>query len=243
MLQFLLAAFVLAVVYVAARYYVHANLKNLTVFVRQLAGVMLCVGAAVVLFSGRYALLALPLGLAGVAVLTGKGWSPFGRRSRAFKGGKSSAVRTSYFDMELDHASGAMDGTIKRGSFKNRLLSSLDTEELQALYGDLRSQQNLDADSLSLFETYLDSVIASWREDFQHHDFAGHDAATGTSPITEQEAYEILGLAPGADISAIKAAHRRLMLKAHPDRGGSTFLAAKINEAKDILLGNHSSNS
>ena len=55
--------------------------------------------------------------------------------------------------------------------------------------------------------------------------------------MSREEAYEVLGLQPGAAEADIRDAHRRLMRGAHPDAGGSDWLAARINQARDVLLG------
>jgi len=143
--------------------------------------------------------------------------------------------------MTLNHQSGEMDGLIIKGKHQDARLSELSNDQLKSVYEEVSADG--DPNSLSLLEAYLDSVIASWREDFEVDTNARHRSTARSGAISEEEAYEVLGLAPGASVSAIRDAHRRLMMKIHPDRGGSTALAAKINEAKDFLLANHSTNS
>jgi DnaJ-domain-containing protein 1 len=85
---------------------------------------------------------------------------------------------------------------------------------------------------------YLDRRDAGWREYAQGDAASGRPAASG-GKMSEQEAYQILGLEAGASADEIGRAHRTLMKKFHPDQGGSTYLAARINEAKEILLRRH----
>jgi DnaJ-domain-containing protein 1 len=127
-----------------------------------------------------------------------------------------------------------MDGEVLDGPFKGRRLSDLSLDELLRM---LELYRESDAQSAAVLEAYLDRERESdWRE----RDQTGGrgSGATGLSErLTKAEAWSILGLEPGADAAAIRAAHRRLMQRLHPDRGGSDYLAAKINEAKRLLLG------
>ena len=140
--------------------------------------------------------------------------------------GQSSDVRTRYLHMSLDHDSGELDARVLEGRFRGRRLDDL---PLDALLELLAECQREDAESCPLLETYLDRVHGP---DWRH----GAKAPESTAGMSRSEAYEILGLSPGASAKEVVDAHRRLMQKVHPDRGGSDYLAAKLNEAKELLL-------
>ena len=145
--------------------------------------------------------------------------------------GQTSQVTSRFLKMTLEHGSGAMDGEILAGEFEGRRLSELNLSQLKTL---LQHFQQQDEESYALLEAYLDRMYGEdWREPG-----AEQGASMGGGAMSEQEAREILGVEPGANQEEIIAAHRRLMQKIHPDRGGSTYLAAKINQAKDVLLNN-----
>jgi len=147
--------------------------------------------------------------------------------------GQTSQVETKFLLMELDHDTGKLTGHVKTDLFANRRLDDLSLEELLQLH-HLYSQQ--DEDSRLLLENYLDRTHGTeWRTQ-QNEESHSHQQTTGNSQLSEQEAYAILGLEPDADEKAIIQAHKRLMQKLHPDRGGSSYLAVKINQAKNLLL-------
>lgn len=142
--------------------------------------------------------------------------------------GQTSEVRTRYVRVVLDHDSGEMNGDILAGRFEGRALRDLALAELLILLGEARH----DEDSVQVLTAYLDRYHGDqWREQAAQD----HAAPPRNGTMSRDEAYEILGLTPGADAAQIKAAHHRLMSKIHPDLGGSTYLAAKINQAKDVL--------
>jgi hypothetical protein len=216
------------------RAFISADPRTLVRFVRYAVGFALIAVGGVMTLGGRWGL-GLPLLAGGISALTIGRIGPIdlggGRRTL----GTGSTVRSRYLRMHLDHDSGSLGGEILGGSFAGRTLDELDQAGLMAF----RNEVQADGESLALVEAYLDRRIPGWREDVEGDAAAGAGRAPDAGPMTDQQAYEILGLAPGAGKAEIRAAHRRLMKKVHPDQGGSTFLAAKINEAKDRLLGNH----
>ena len=132
-------------------------------------------------------------------------------------------------EMRLDHSSGAMTGTILSGAYAARAVETLSRPELISLREELARD---DPDGVSLLEAYLDRRFAGWREaDQRQRQRRGGDGA-----MSRREAFEVLGLAEGAAAADIIRAHRTLMKKFHPDHGGSTTLAARVNQAKDVLM-------
>ncbi len=200
--------------------------------VMKAAGGVVALGLAVFLFLRGELGIAIPLGVFGLALL---GWMPFGPAGFSERtkksGGKASRVRSAYLEMQLDHDSGAMQGRIVAGRHQGVALDRLDVKTLTGLLGEF------DEESRALLMAYLDRRAPRWREDAQGDTAAGRTPAGGK--MTEKEAYQILGLQPGASAEAISSAHRTLMKKFHPDQGGTTYLAARINEAKDTLLRRH----
>ncbi|MBL8697731.1 MAG: molecular chaperone DnaJ [Alphaproteobacteria bacterium] len=148
-----------------------------------------------------------------------------------------SDVETPWLRMTLDHAAATMDGLVLQGSLAGRRLSELRADQLLELLGSLRIEH---PESATLLEAYLDAVHAGWRAAADAAADAAGDGEAATSPrdeMSREEAYQILGLAPGADDEAVRRAWREAMKRNHPDHGGSPYLAAKINRAKERLLG------
>jgi hypothetical protein len=192
---------------------------------------------------------ALGLVLAGVLILSGRGgqaiwtavlfgpvlwrWFQGWRAARTFarggaaSPGQESDVATATLEMGLDHDSGRMWGRVRRGRFAGRDLAALDLPELLDLLREVAAD---DPESGPLLEAWLDRVHPDWREEAPR-------AAAASGPMTREEALRVLGVAEGATEAEIRAAHRRLMRAAHPDQGGSDWLAARLNEARDRLLG------
>jgi len=203
---------------------------------KQVAGgvrVAVVVVAAVIglwlLFVGRHALASLVPLLAVVAWRYGPQLFERGRAARQGRRyGQESGVRTPFLAMTLDHATGEADGEVLSGAFAGRRLSGLSLPETLALRGELAGEPQ----SLALLEAWLDRRFPDWRDAGP----TGGPAASG-GHMTREEALAVLGLDENAKAEEIKTAHRQLMQKLHPDHGGSNWLAAKLNQAKDLLLG------
>jgi len=196
--------------------------------------VIAILAVATLAVSGRLAALLMPIAMLMPALIRVRSLLD---RYRPPSGGQTSRVETGFLRMTLDHDTGSMTGTVLRGRFSGMRVEELGSADLLALLRECRAE---DEEAARLLEAYLDRAHPDWRDELAGGRAAGGSGG-GARPasggdMTVEEAYAILGLSPGADAEAIKEAHRRLMIKLHPDHGGSDYLATKINRARDVLL-------
>lgn len=199
---------------------------------RAAAGAAL-LGAALLLFLLRQPALAAPVALLALPLLRGAIAQGRGARPVPGAGGRSE-VGTAMLRMWLDRDSGEMGGEVLAGRFAGRALAELSAAELQTLAAELE----VDPDSLGLLLAYLERRGDAAAPGGGAGGGAGNAGAAEAPPgreMSETEALRILGLAQGASRADVRAAHRRLMMRVHPDLGGSDALAALINAAKARL--------
>ncbi len=199
----------------------------------KVTGIVVAVAAVATLaISGRLAALLVPVAMMMPLLVRVRALLD---RYRTPAAGQTSTVATPFLRMTLDHDTGSMTGTILRGQFSGMRVEELGGADLLALLRECRAE---DEEGARLLEAYLDRVRPDWRDELagERPGGSGGGARSAGGDMTVEEAYAILGLAPGADAEAIKEAHRRLMVKLHPDHGGSDYLATKINRARDVLL-------
>lgn len=238
MLPVLIALLVMVGMVVGGRVFLRANPSVMAARLRRFLTILAVLGVGVVLmFSMRFLPELLPelAGLVGLVVIGGLSRWLRQRLSGGSGGGFSTPgsghrteVRTAFLRAWIDHGTGDVGGAVMAGRLIGRTLDSLSEAELR----DLLAECAGDADSVRVLEAYLDRRLGSgWRQ-------AGQEPPrSGRVDMSREEALAILGLSHGATAEEIRVAHRRLIQRVHPDVGGTADLAARINRAKDVLLG------
>ena len=233
----ILGVCLLAGLWLLAQWFMSADPRTLARIVRQAGIVVAVVFVLFLAVTGRLGPAILVLGVLLPMILR---WRAVMNRLRAAKGpspGNLSTIRTDYLEVALDHDSGRMTGHVLRGRFAGASLEDLTVDQLVELLAESRVA---DSQSAAIVEAFLDREHGTEWRTMSGADSGGSTAGgTGSGSsgsMTLEEAYSVLGLAPGATPEEIKAAHHRLMKKFHPDQGGSDYLAAKLNQAKDKLL-------
>jgi hypothetical protein len=240
-MPYLLAGFlILYLALYSVRSFARANPAVLAAMLRRFGSIIVLVLAGLALLRGS-ADGALVLAVIGVWLLASAmkrprglfGLSP-GRRT-----GSTSRLRSAVIEMEVDHASGIMSGMVLAGPDDGKSLAHMTQAQCEALYALCLVE---DPDGARLLEAYLDRRFPGWRA-ARHEDANARArsarARAGAGIMSEDEAYEVLGLHKGATRDDVMRSHRSLIKKLHPDHGGSTDLAARVNEAKDVLMRRH----
>lgn len=230
----LLAVVLLAAVAFGIVWFLRANPSS---FARVLRFVLVVVGSigvgAMLIFAVRFLPSLLPelFGLAGFVIAALIARAVRRRPSGGFSspgGGQRTEARTAFLKVWIDHGTGDVGGSVVSGRYAGQTLDVLSDQDLL----ELLAECSADPDSLKVLEAYLDRRLgADWRNR-QRNPPQGK-----STDMTREDALAVLGLAEGATSDEIRAAHRRLIQRMHPDVGGSADLAARINRAKDILLG------
>ncbi|MGO4571079.1 DnaJ domain-containing protein [Microvirga sp. 2TAF3] len=216
--------------------FVHSDTAVVAKALKVVAGVVALGAAAVLGLRGRIDMALLLGGFAAWAL----GWSglklPGIWRRTQGAAGRFSRIRSAMIEMEIDHTTGALGGMVLAGAYAGRSLSDLDQTGLRRVYDECRA---FDPEGVALLEAYLDRRFAGWREHAQGDRDPRSRARAQPGAMSKEEAYQILGLQPGASVDEIRQAYRTLMKKLHPDQGGTAHLAARVNEAREILLSRH----
>ena len=233
MVYLLIGVVVLACLWLMARAFVAADPKKLAVGVKWVGGAGLGALALLMLVRGNFQVMSAALGLLlpllvrwrrlWQMLFQGRNAPPSGPGSTA-----GSALDTAFLRVALDHATGRMTGEVIAGRLQGRRLEDLAMAEAIALMGEAQA----DPATVQVLESFLDREHPGWRATAEPP-----PAADGSGSMSREEALKVLDLPEGATPDEIRDAHRRLMMANHPDRGGSTYLAAQINRAKDVLLG------
>ncbi len=236
-MPYLLAGLIIVIaLLLAVRWFANASPQSVARGMRVVGG-LACIGVAGLLMLRGLAIVAVPLGGFGLALLLGATRSWIGAQPKS--SGQMSRVVTDHLEMELDHDTGQMQGRVLKGQFFGRKIADMTPAELAMLWQDCRFA---DPQSAELIAVYLDTTHPTWRDDVSAargegaSDNAEQAASQAHGTMTLDEAYDILGLDETATADDVRRVHRMLIQKVHPDHGGSTYLASKINAAKELLL-------
>jgi len=230
-MNFVIGLILLFLLLSAIRQFARMDAATVARLVRHSGGVLGLVGAGLLLLRGRVGIATAIAGMAATFAgwrLTPSGWT---RPSAGAGRGRASTARSAMIEMRLDHDSGVMSGKVLAGAHAGKALEALSRLDLLSLRAELARD---DPDGVSLLEAYLDRRFPGWRkaDEGQREGRRGDPGGA----MTRRQALEVLGLQEGASAAEIIHAHRTLMKKLHPDHGGSTALAARVNQAKDVLM-------
>ena len=238
----LLGLIVLWLLVLLGRGTIRANPAALAGLIRNGGGILTLAGVALAVARGQLGLGGALLAFA-IWMLTGArrpSWGGFGMGGTGSGSKGESRTASAWLDMQINHATGEISGRVVQGPFASRDLSDLSQEDCAVLH---RGCVTADPQGARLLEAYFDRRFPGWRQAGEGDTDAGQGGrgigARVQPGMTEKQAYEVLGIKQGASSAEIGGAHRALMKKCHPDHGGTADLAARVNEARDVLMRRH----